>query len=103
VDNVEQADNVWVAHLLEERDLADGCRRHAFILGFQTDLLECDNAVVGGAEVAGFVNNTVCACETMVSFGIECEGRPAVVAEVSGGVLGRTYPRQSFPSSGSSP
>jgi hypothetical protein len=24
VDNVEQADNVWVAHLLEERDLADG-------------------------------------------------------------------------------
>lgn len=68
VDNVEQAHNVGVAHLLEERDLADGSRRHAFILGFQTDLLESDDAVVGGAEVAGFVNNSVCACNTTVSF-----------------------------------
>jgi hypothetical protein len=73
VDNVEQAHNVGIAHLLEERNLADGSRRHTFILGFQTDLLECDDAVVGGAEVAGFVNNTVCACNTMVSSETQCE------------------------------
>jgi hypothetical protein len=68
VDNVEEADNVWVAHLLEERDLADGSRGHTFILGFETDLLECDDAVVGGAEVAGFVDNTVRACKIMGQF-----------------------------------
>ena len=74
VDNVEQAHNVGVAHLLEERDFADGSRRDTFILGFQTDLLECDDAVVGGAEVAGFVNNTVCACKTTVSFWLSLRG-----------------------------
>lgn len=103
VNNVEQADNVWVAHLLEERDLADGCRGHTFILGFETDLLECDDAVVGGAEVAGFVNNTVCACKTVVSSEMQSEGRRAKGLVGRSGVLDRTYPRQSFPSSGSSP
>lgn len=77
VDNVEQAHNVGVAHLLEERDLADGSRRHAFIFGFQADLLECDDAVVGGAEVAGFVNNSVCACNTTVNFLVSSVYKPS--------------------------
>lgn len=94
VDNVEQAHNVGVAHLLEERDLADGRRRDALILGFQTDLLECDDAVVGRGEVAGFVNNTICACKTIVRF-LHLETGPTCWRQ--------THPRQSSPSSDSSP
>lgn len=63
VDNVEQAHNVWVVHLFEERDLADGGGRDAFILGLQANLLERDNALVRSAQVDGFVDDTVCAWE----------------------------------------
>ena len=56
-------DDVVVVHLLEERDLADGGGRDALILGLQTDLLERDNALVGGAQVKSLVNNTVRTCE----------------------------------------
>jgi hypothetical protein len=63
VDNVEEADNVRVVHFLEKRDLANGSGRDTLILGFETDLLEGDNALIGSAQVEGFVNNTVRACE----------------------------------------
>jgi hypothetical protein len=39
VYDVEQPHNVRVVHLLEQRDLADGGGRDAFILSFQADLL----------------------------------------------------------------
>jgi hypothetical protein len=60
VYDVEEADNVGVVHLFEERDLADGSRGDALILGFETNLLEGDNALVLGGEVAGLVDNTIC-------------------------------------------
>lgn len=62
MDNIEQTHNVWVVHFLEQGDFANGRRGDAFIFCFQTDLLEGDDAVVGGAEVTGLVHNTVCAC-----------------------------------------
>lgn len=63
VNNVEQAHNVWVIHFFEERDLADGGGRDTLILGLETNLLERDNALVRSAQVDGFVDDTVCACE----------------------------------------
>lgn len=62
VDDVEKADDVGVVHLFEERDLADGGRGHAFVFGFEADLLEGDDSLVLGGEVARFVNNSVCSC-----------------------------------------
>jgi len=62
VHDVEQAHDVRVAHLLEQGDFADGGRGHAFVLGFQADLLERDDALVGGGEVTGFVHDAVGAC-----------------------------------------
>jgi len=61
VDNVEQLHDVRVAHLLEQRDLADGGRRNALIFGFEADLLQRDDAPVVG-EVAGLVDDTVSTC-----------------------------------------
>jgi len=63
VDNVEEAHDVGVVHFLEKRDLADRSGRDTFIFGFETDLLEGDNALIRSAQVEGFVNNTVRACE----------------------------------------
>ena len=62
VDDVEEAHDVGVVHFLEKRDLANGSGRDTLILGFETDLLEGDNALIGSAQVEGFVNNTVRAC-----------------------------------------
>lgn len=59
VYDVEQADDVGVAHLLEQRDLTDGGRWNALIFCFETDLLERDDALVLCCEVAGFVDNSV--------------------------------------------
>jgi hypothetical protein len=61
VHNVEQTHDVRVAHLLEERDLANGGGRHAFVLGLQPDLLQGDDAVVGRGQVARLVHDAVCA------------------------------------------
>lgn len=47
VDNVEEAHDVHVVHFFEEGDFADGGRGDAFVFGFETDLFERDNAVVG--------------------------------------------------------
>jgi hypothetical protein len=61
VHNIEELHNVWIVHLFEQRNFANGCARHAFILGFKADLLEGDNTLVGGGQVAGFVDDSVCA------------------------------------------
>lgn len=61
MDNVEQAHNVGIAHLLEEGNLADGGRGNALILGFKTDLLECDDSATVG-KVARLVDDTVGTC-----------------------------------------
>ena len=58
VDDIQQAHNVWVFQLLEQRDLSDRRRRNAFILGFEADLLEGDDAARVG-EVARFVDDAV--------------------------------------------
>jgi len=63
VDNVEEAHDVGVVHFLEKRDLTDGSGRDTFIFGFEADLLEGDNTLIGSAQVEGFVDNTVRACE----------------------------------------
>lgn len=44
VDNVEELNDVGVTHLLQQGDLADGGGGNAFILGLETDLLQCHNA-----------------------------------------------------------
>ena len=71
VHNVEQADDIGVVHLLEQGDFANGGGGHAFVFGFEADLLEGDDSMVRGGEVAGFVDDAVCACvvgrEAMVS------------------------------------
>lgn len=59
VDNVEQADNVGVVHLLEEGDLANGRGWHALILGFEADLLQRDDSLVFGGEVPRLVDDSV--------------------------------------------
>lgn len=59
VDDVEQADNVRVVHLLEQGDFADGGRRNAFVLGLEADLLERDDALVRRGQVAGLVDDAV--------------------------------------------
>jgi hypothetical protein len=61
VDDIEEANNVGVAHLFEEGDLANSCGRHAFIFSFQADLLEGDDTLVGCCEVARFVDHAVSA------------------------------------------
>ena len=63
VDDVEEAHDVRVVHFLEKRDLTNGSGRDTFIFGFEADLLEGDNALIGSAQVEGFVDNTVRACE----------------------------------------
>lgn len=63
VHDVEEAHNVWVVHFFEKGDFANGRGRDAFIFGLETDFLQGDYAVVGRGEVAGFVDDSVCACE----------------------------------------
>ena len=62
VHDVEEADDVGIAHLFEKGDLADGCGGDAFIFGFEADLLEGDDALVGSRQVAGFVDHPVRPC-----------------------------------------
>lgn len=63
VHNVEQTDDVGVHHLLQEGNLADGGGGDAFVFGFEADLLQRYDALVGRGQVAGFVYDAVCACE----------------------------------------
>jgi len=62
VYDIQQAHDVGVTHLLEQGDFADGGGGNAFVFGFETDLLEGDDALVGGGEIAGFVDDAVCSC-----------------------------------------
>ena len=59
MDDVEEAHDVGVVHFLEKRDLANGSGGNAFIFGFQSNLLEGDDALVFGGEVARLVDNSV--------------------------------------------
>lgn len=59
VYDVEKADNVGVIHLLEKRDLSNGGGRDALVFSLETDLLQGDNSIVLGGEIASFVDNTV--------------------------------------------
>lgn len=59
MDNIQESDNSGIGHLLQERNLADGGRWDAFVFGFQSDLLEGDDAV-GVGEIFGFVDDAVC-------------------------------------------
>lgn len=61
VHNVQQAHDVRVIQLLQQGDLADGGGWYTLIFGLEANLLERDNALVGGGEVAGFVDDAVCA------------------------------------------
>jgi len=58
VDDVEQADNVGVAHFLEEADLSNRRGGDAFVLGLETYLLERDDAAPVG-EIPRAVDDTV--------------------------------------------
>ena len=62
VDDVEQTHDVGVVHLLEQGDLSDRRARHAFILGFQPDLLESHDAS-GVGQVARLVHDAVGTCD----------------------------------------
>lgn len=59
MDDVEQANNVGVVHLLEQGDFANGRAWNTLILGLETNLLEGNNALVLGCQIARFVNNSV--------------------------------------------
>lgn len=67
VHDVEEADNVRVIHLLEQRDFADGGGGHAFIFGLKTNLLESNDALVLGGKIASLVHNTVGTCKSKPS------------------------------------
>jgi len=73
VHDVQEADDGWVVHFFEEGDLADGCGGDTLIFGFETDLLQSDDAA-GVGEVARLVDDSICSCwENMVSpTGLPC-------------------------------
>jgi hypothetical protein len=95
VYDVEQADDVGVVHLLEQRDLADGGRGDALIFGFETDLLERDDALVLCCEVAGLVDNSIGSWPLLVPNPERSQGL-LLLGDVS-------YPLPPSPASGSSP
>jgi hypothetical protein len=68
VHDVKQTQHVRVVHLLEQADLADRSRRDALIFGLETDLLQRDDAVVGRAEVARLVHDSVGALADLFHF-----------------------------------
>lgn len=95
VYDVEQADDVGVVHLLEQRDLANGSRGDALIFGFEADLLERDDALVLCCEVAGLVDNSVS------SWFLSIISRPRLQTQTR--LRDASYPLPPSPASGSSP
>jgi len=94
VDDIEEADDVWVLELLEEGDLANGGGGDAFIFGLETNLLQGNDAAAI-EEVAGLVDDTVGTCRVIVSKSCAmCQGR-------SGATVAHLH--RSSPTSGSSP
>lgn len=60
--NIEEAHDIGVLHLLEQRDFADGRAGHALIFGLEADLFQRDYATAVG-EIASFVYDTIGACD----------------------------------------
>ena len=58
VDDVEQLDDVGVAHLLQQGDLTDGGTRDTLIFSFKADLLQRYYATAVG-KVPGLVDDAV--------------------------------------------
>lgn len=55
-------DNVVVLELLQQTDFPDCRTRHAFVFGFQSNLLEGDNPV--RIDIPSLVDNAICTwCE----------------------------------------
>ena len=61
VYDIEESHDVWVVHLLQQRDFADSSRGDAFVFGFEADLLERDGSLVLAGEVFGLVDDAVSA------------------------------------------
>ena len=99
VDDVEKAHDVGVVHFLEEGDFANGGGGDAFVFGFEADLLERDDALVGGVEVAGLVDDAVGACAGGMSVRWLChwDGRVGMAR------MFITHPRRPSRASGNSP
>jgi hypothetical protein len=58
VNNIQEADDVWVVKFSQDRNLADGGAGNALVFGLETDLFEGDDAAIV-AEITGFVDNTI--------------------------------------------
>ena len=56
--NVEKFNNVRVRHFLQKGNFANGGGRDTLIFGFETNLLQCNDAVIV-LEILGLVNNPV--------------------------------------------
>lgn len=52
-----ELNDIRMLDALEQRDLADGCARHAVVLLLQLDLFECHDFV--GLHVLGLVDHTI--------------------------------------------
>lgn len=58
VNNIQEADDVWVVKFSQDGNLADGGTGNALVFSLETDLFEGDDAAIV-AEIAGFVDNTI--------------------------------------------
>lgn len=56
--DVEESHDIWVIHLFEQGNFADGCAGYSFIFGFETNLLQSYNAA-RIHKVASFVDNSI--------------------------------------------
>lgn len=65
VDDIQEAHDVGVRHLLEKRDLADSSGGNPFIFSLKTNFLE-SNDPVAILKVFGFVDDSVRSCKNNV-------------------------------------
>lgn len=70
--DIEEAYDIWVIHLFEQRNLANCGAGNAFIFGFEANLLQRDNTV-GMVEFAGFVDDTVSTYRWSVGVSLDTE------------------------------
>jgi hypothetical protein len=61
VNDVIEADDVRVVHLLQERNLSDGGTGNSLILGLKANLLERNDSS-RMQKILCLVNDTVCSC-----------------------------------------
>jgi hypothetical protein len=69
VNDIEQADNVRIVHLFEQRDFADCGAGNTFVFSFEADLFEGDNSLIFGGEVSSLIYDAIRACNMNVSRG----------------------------------